>query len=222
MEPQNGVKKSELVKLNVGGKHYITTRSTLSGCGENFFTQMLEHANSGKLTHETDEKGYIFIDRNGELFEYVLDYLRNGTLICTKKMKLRKRVEKELEFYGMRNSLDFAKLREKIGKELDKSTLVIENSIRRAMEEGKTNWELTHSTPIPDSDSDSHRISNLFKSYKSIGCLRTPEEETIDIDIVTLDASIHVFRDEFKKRWGITCGWEQHAVPFNLEDFIYA
>lgn len=220
MEPQTGVKKSEFVKLNVGGKRYITTRSTLSLRGENFFTQMLKHGGSGKIPHETDEEGYILIDRNGKLFEYVLDYLRTGTLICTEKNELRKRVWKELEFYGMRCSFDFENLREKIGKELDKSALVIENSIRKAIEEGKTTWELIHSDSDSDSDPDPQLMFHRFQHYKSIGCLRTPQGETININVHVLEASVHVFRNEFEQRWGIKCGYNSQSLPFNLEVFI--
>lgn len=220
MEPQNVVKKSEFVKLNVGGKRYITTRSTLSEHGENFFTQMLKHGDSGEIMHETDEEGYILIDRNGKLFEYVLDYLRNGTLICSEKMGLSKRVGKELEFYGMRRSFDFVKLREKIGKELDNSTPVIENSIRTAMKRGEITWVLIHSRDNYDPSGHDDPMPDRFR-FKPIECLITPEGETVDIDIRAVEASIYVFRDEFEKRWGINCSASAQVLSFDLKQLIY-
>jgi len=220
MEPQNVVKKSEFVKLNVGGKRYITTRSTLSEHGENFFTRILERVDSGKIMHETDEKGYILIDRNGKLFEYVLDYLRSGTLICSKKMELRKRVRKELEFYEMGRPLDFVKLRKKTGEKLDKSTLVIENSIRRAMEKGEITWVLIHSRDNYDPSGYDDPMPDRFR-FKPIECLITPEGETVDIDIRAVEASIYVFRDEFEKRWGINCSASAQVLSFDLKQLIY-
>merc|ERR1712137_1439539 len=65
------VEQDRLVKLNVGGTRYITRYSTLTrnGMQENFFIPLL----SGKFPVERDEKGYIFLDRNGTYFEFVLD-----------------------------------------------------------------------------------------------------------------------------------------------------
>ena len=38
---------------------------------------MLKSIESGHLDSERDESGAIFVDRNGKLFEYILDYLRD-------------------------------------------------------------------------------------------------------------------------------------------------
>ena len=62
-----------IIKLNVGGKLYTTTRTTLENCGEN----MLSNLVSGKYSPTMIEDAY-FIDRNGELFGDILDFLRNA------------------------------------------------------------------------------------------------------------------------------------------------
>lgn len=66
-----------VVKLNIGGRKYVTTVKTLRGQGKeiNYFTALL---GDQFAPPETDEKGYHFIDRNGSLFEPILDYLRTG------------------------------------------------------------------------------------------------------------------------------------------------
>jgi len=213
----NATQKSQFVKLNVGGARYITTRSTLSGCGENFFTQMLEHNDSGKIMYEIDEEGYILIDRNGNLFEYVLDYLRNGTLICTGKMELRKRVKRELEFYGIGNLQIFGKHIEKIRKELDKSATVIEKSIQNAARKGKIVWKLKHSRLVQDTNLLRHKGTHL----EHLGHLVTPERKVIDIDIEELEVSVCILYEEFERRWGLEGLDEDDSISFDLKSFIY-
>ena len=61
-----------IVKLNVGGKLYTTTRTTLENCGENMLSNLI----SDKYSPTMIEDAY-FIDRNGELFGDILDFLRN-------------------------------------------------------------------------------------------------------------------------------------------------
>jgi hypothetical protein len=51
----------EMVKLNVGGTRYYTTKGTLVAGQRNFFAGMF----SGKYPIQKDEGGFIFIDRNG-------------------------------------------------------------------------------------------------------------------------------------------------------------
>jgi len=66
-----------VVKLNIGGRKYVTTVKSLRGqMGENnYFTALF---GDQFAPPETDGKGYYFIDRNGSLFEPILDYLRTG------------------------------------------------------------------------------------------------------------------------------------------------
>lgn len=60
------------VKLNVGGIVYQTTERTLRSEPQSWFVEQLEKEWKRYLN------GEIFIDRNGSMFEYVLDYLRHG------------------------------------------------------------------------------------------------------------------------------------------------
>eukprot|EP01133_Synstelium_polycarpum_P004353 gene4353-5083_t len=63
-----------IVRLNVGGVKYMTTKDTLLSRGENFFSSLL----NGSIPAIRDEKGYLFIDRNGRYFEFILEFLRSG------------------------------------------------------------------------------------------------------------------------------------------------
>ena len=87
-----------IVKLNVGGKKFLTRYGTLAqnGSQENFFVSLL----SGRFPVESDEKGYIFIDRSAKYFEVILDFLRSGELNCPKSLSM-KRIIQEANYYGV-------------------------------------------------------------------------------------------------------------------------
>ncbi|KNC80672.1 hypothetical protein SARC_06986 [Sphaeroforma arctica JP610] len=66
-----------LVKLNIGGYKYVTTRCTLLSPDEKtFFSALLE----GRVPVSLDDEGAYFIDHNGKDFGPILDYLRTGKL----------------------------------------------------------------------------------------------------------------------------------------------
>lgn len=64
-----------IVKLNVGGVIYLTSETTLKSKSErlNYFDALL----SGKFS-PTMIDGAYFIDRDGSIFQYILNYLRSG------------------------------------------------------------------------------------------------------------------------------------------------
>jgi len=95
-----GSSKLTLIKLNVGGKRYVTTESTLISKGDNFFTAMLEKIKEGTMNCIIDEEGYIFIDRNGSAFESVLEYLRTGALFLPPGIT-KEQVAIEFDFYSI-------------------------------------------------------------------------------------------------------------------------
>eukprot|EP01006_Ploeotia_vitrea_P013979 TRINITY_DN3685_c0_g1_i1.p1 TRINITY_DN3685_c0_g1~~TRINITY_DN3685_c0_g1_i1.p1 ORF type:complete len:244 (+),score=7.23 TRINITY_DN3685_c0_g1_i1:51-782(+) len=69
-----------IVKLNIGGIPYVCTRDTLLSQGDNFFAAVLREEDAENCPVLRLDGG-IFIDRDGELFKYVLDYLRTGNLL---------------------------------------------------------------------------------------------------------------------------------------------
>lgn len=67
----------DIVTLSVGGTEYQTTLSTLTKNPESMLAAMF----SGRHGLSKDAKGRHFIDRDGELFRFVLNFLRDSTLI---------------------------------------------------------------------------------------------------------------------------------------------
>lgn len=112
-----------IVELNVGGVIYATTPTTLNREPNSLLAQMLPApskpaSSGGDATSPTpksavtriykDSKGRYFIDRDGVLFRYVLDYLRNGKVILPECFHECDRLRQEADYYrltGMSNCL---------------------------------------------------------------------------------------------------------------------
>jgi len=83
------------IKLNVGGKRFEVSRSLIKQYSDSMI---------GKLVSDnwrkTDQTEAIFIDRDGDLFGYILNYMRYGSIelpvILPKSM-----FQRELDFYGL-------------------------------------------------------------------------------------------------------------------------
>ncbi len=95
---QNALSAKAKISLNVGGKHFATSRTTLLSYKNSYFYTMLS---SGKW--QPDEDGEYFIDRNPKYFEIILDWMRNNRCLTSGVMELSKNkkemLKKEAEFY---------------------------------------------------------------------------------------------------------------------------
>lgn len=92
---KNGVGIPTIVELNVGGQLYTTSLTTLLRDPESFLARMF----SGRQRISRDTRGRFFIDRDGLLFRYVLDYLRNNNLILPEKFTETERLLYEAEYF---------------------------------------------------------------------------------------------------------------------------
>lgn len=88
-----------IVELNVGGVFYTTTLSTLTSEVDSNLSAIF----SEKLKLKKDAKGKYFLDRDGVLFRYVLDFLRNQALVLPEGFRERDRLVQEADFYGLTN-----------------------------------------------------------------------------------------------------------------------
>ncbi|KAL7633278.1 UNVERIFIED_CONTAM: hypothetical protein RMT77_016383 [Armadillidium vulgare] len=108
----------EWISLNVGGKIYTTTRSTLVSKEPNsMLSKMFSGSNEGMFCPSIrDSSGAYLIDRSYVYFEPLLNYLRTGSLIIDHNINPEGVLE-EAKFYGL----------ESVVKELES---VIEESIK--------------------------------------------------------------------------------------------
>ena len=101
-------KLGEWITLNVGGKLFTTTRTTLTTKDPN---SMLARMFSDDLWHNTlDSSGAILIDRSPKYFEPILNYLRGGELVVDKGINLQG-VLAEARFYGITSAIELLEAR---------------------------------------------------------------------------------------------------------------
>jgi len=112
--------KRDWVLLNVGGKHFMTTRSTLSK-EESFLCRLCQY--EPDLKTDVDEKGAYLIDRDPNYFNVVLNYLRHGKLILENNL-VEEGVLEEAEFYNIRPLIELVK-EKKFEKEIDENLMSV-------------------------------------------------------------------------------------------------
>lgn len=71
-----------IIKLNVGGFRFETTKETLTQMSDSYFTALL----SGRIPSSRDSDGWYFIDRDGQYFAPILTFLRTGEVIIPPSM----------------------------------------------------------------------------------------------------------------------------------------
>ena len=98
--PDTVPRRGRIVRLLVGGREHATTRDTLSMVPDSFLDRLV----SGELPSTLDEQGRYFIDRNGELFVFVLDWLRTAgdlEIVARQPADVLGRLRIEADFYGI-------------------------------------------------------------------------------------------------------------------------
>ena len=89
---------NSIIKLNIGGQRFATTLPTIS----KFPDSMLAVMFSGRFAAPVlDEDGYYFIDRDGSHFRYILNFLRDGTVVLPDDTRVRKEILKEAIYFQL-------------------------------------------------------------------------------------------------------------------------
>ncbi|NXN16453.1 KCNRG protein, partial [Indicator maculatus] len=87
----------EVVVLSVGGVKFVTLASTLLQFPESRLAQMLNNDDREfKLVN-----GEFFVDRDGTLFSYIIDFLRTLQISLPTDFSDYQRLQREAEFYGL-------------------------------------------------------------------------------------------------------------------------
>uniref|UniRef100_A0A0E0DCJ2 BTB domain-containing protein n=1 Tax=Oryza meridionalis TaxID=40149 RepID=A0A0E0DCJ2_9ORYZ len=104
------------VLLNIGGSRYETTADTLTQRDPG---SLLAAVLSGAAAHglPTTEDGAVFVDRDGELFRHVLNWLRDGAVPALADAEYRQLL-REAEYYRLPGLIDC--INERIGDWDDK------------------------------------------------------------------------------------------------------
>lgn len=91
----------EVIELNVGGQVYFTRFSTLIGIPHSLLWKMFTSKRETVNDLAKDSKGRIFIDRDGFLFRYILDYLRDKQVVLPDHFPERGRLKREAEYFQL-------------------------------------------------------------------------------------------------------------------------
>lgn len=143
-----------MVILNVGGEEYTTSVETLTSEKNTFFTALF----SKQWQLERDSKdGTIFIDRNGKLFTYILEYFRTNIVLddVMKDEILRQKLLIEAKYFGLHSLIDVltkpsraaeVEQKQKAGDFLNGTLLTTEQKMKLNEFYGKPepNWELIY------------------------------------------------------------------------------
>ena len=70
------IKMDDILRLNVGGRIFLTTRESLCAEGGSMLANKFDPVS--QFAAPVEFEGAIFINRDPDSFKYVLNYLRNG------------------------------------------------------------------------------------------------------------------------------------------------
>ncbi|KAI6189275.1 BTB domain-containing protein [Aphelenchoides besseyi] len=160
------------VRLNVGGKIFLTTKQTLSREPTSFLARLCK--DEEVLSSEKDDSGAYLIDRDSDYFSSVLNYLRHGKLVLDKGLSEEGLLE-EAEFYNLPRliSLCSERLLEKSKKFTKHVYRVLQcheeelTSVISAMSDG---WKFEQLVPI-----GSYHSSEMHAEYLCVVSREYPE-----------------------------------------------
>ncbi|XP_069780864.1 BTB/POZ domain-containing protein KCTD8-like isoform X5 [Narcine bancroftii] len=89
----------EVVELNVGGQVYVTKHHTLVSVSDSLLANLFSKNNDKVLPR--DNRGRYFLDRDGFLFRYILDYLRDKQLVLPEHFPEKERLLREAEHFQL-------------------------------------------------------------------------------------------------------------------------
>mmetsp|Transcript_47724 Transcript_47724/g.102296 ORF Transcript_47724/g.102296 Transcript_47724/m.102296 type:complete len:282 (+) Transcript_47724:60-905(+) len=92
----------DMLTINVGGVLHTSTKSTLRKSP--FFAALFDHTMDEapiRIRSTRDDKGRLFVDRDGGLFSGVLSFLRSDRFPAGLEERKRVELEEELRFFGL-------------------------------------------------------------------------------------------------------------------------
>uniref|UniRef100_UPI00398EB668 BTB/POZ domain-containing protein KCTD12.1 n=1 Tax=Pristiophorus japonicus TaxID=55135 RepID=UPI00398EB668 len=159
-----------VVELNVGGQVYVTRHRTLVAVPDSLLWDMFSRKTPKELAK--DNKGRFFLDRDGFLFRYVLDYMRDLRLVLPDYFPERSRLQREAQYFQL------GELVEQLSLKVDKPNSANEENCpsdnqeegaRRAPNADKPRLATSSVavTPSPPSSSDS--VQPRRSGYITVG-----------------------------------------------------
>ena len=114
--PNSGYRPKSLVKLNVGGKMFMTTQGTLLSNGSLICSKIVFPDKNGKFQFDIDA---YFIDRCPKYFGIILNFLRSGLLEKVANIDLNF-LRSEAGYFGIQELVKI--VNEEIGKQIERNS----------------------------------------------------------------------------------------------------
>ena len=89
------------IRINVGGSLFSTLRSTLTKEPDSMLARIINTT----VPTDTDHDGNIFIDRNGDIFKIIINFLRTGNLRIEGSGWSKEELEEEAEYFMLQSLL---------------------------------------------------------------------------------------------------------------------
>ena len=152
-------------------RRFETTADTL--CGVPFFEPLIE----SRIPYATDKDGYIFIDRDGELFAIILQWLRSKQRPPQSILNLRSAdLLEECSFYGLRHLADMIQ-----GRTCDMDLRMGDRKIREAEASAKE-----------DPKSYQHMLIDVHRAN-----IETKLRESLELPLLFSDAPMTSVKGDF-------------------------
>ncbi|KAL4641646.1 BTB/POZ domain-containing protein KCTD8 [Arapaima gigas] len=136
----------EVVELNVGGQVYVTKHSTLVSVPDTTLHAMFARRPLRDLPR--DSRGRFFIDRDGFLFRYVLDFLRDRQLVLPDHFPEKERLQREAEHFQL------AELLRLLAPRVAKQGSLNDEGCQSDIEESSQGSDLVRTTAVTPGGSD--------------------------------------------------------------------
>ncbi|KAK7922872.1 hypothetical protein WMY93_009774 [Mugilogobius chulae] len=103
---------TDVIELNVGGQVYYTRQVTLTSFPNSLLGKLFSNKKGSSNDLSKDFRGRYFIDRDGFLFRYVLDYLRDKQVVLPDHFPERGRLKREAEYFQLPDLVKLVSLEE--------------------------------------------------------------------------------------------------------------
>jgi hypothetical protein len=152
-----------VIKLNVGGRQFCTTRSTLTSVPGTMFEALL----SGRHAVVRDGDGAIFLDRDPDIFESLLTYLRDPRQLDLRyfSQQQQMRILCEMDYF----MVPFVRMSRDLPYNLTGHTVTVERENQWTMKWTNRGWWISHVDGSHHANDGSASSSNALGAASSQG-----------------------------------------------------
>lgn len=171
------VTTGEPISLNVGGVLYTTSLTTLMKYPESMLGRMF----GGPIPTAQDGGGSFFIDRDGKLFRFILNFLRNDKLTLPENFAEVEQLKEEVDFYQiapmMKALVEFENARDQAREIRER-----EEAERRANESSLMEGQMVDIVEHNVLESSSGKTIQLFAPASVLRCFPLQHEDLASVE----------------------------------------